>query len=829
MTHLMDTYPPQPVTFVRGAGTELWDDKGRRYLDFLSGLAVTSLGHSHPAVADAVDAQARTLLHVSNLFGTEPGLEVAATLDRLLGGGGKVFFCNSGAEANECGIKLARKWGGRGKHVVVSAYGSFHGRTLATLHATGQPQKHEPFQPLPEGFRHVAWDDLDALASALDPSTAAVLLEPVQGEGGVNPATPEYFQGVRRLCDERGALLIVDEVQTGLGRTGRWFGFQHLGVAPDVVTMAKALGNGVPIGACWARDDVARAFEPGDHATTFGGQPLATAAARAVLGEMERIDVPTLAAKAGARLTDALAAMAGITAVRGLGLLLAAQLADGLDAKQVTADALAAGLVVNAVTPTALRFAPPLTVSDAEIDEAVAILDSVLSSSRHFLDVDDLTPDELTDVLDRAEVTDPPRVLDGKGVALLFEKPSLRTRHSSEMAVVQLGGHPLTFRGDEVGPRSREPLADIARVLSGYHAAFGARVFDHAALEELASSSSIPIVNLLSDRAHPCQALADLLTVRQSLGALKGRTLAWVGDFNNVARSLSVGAAMTGMQVRLACPPGYGPADADLDRLAGLGATDVFVTTRPAEAAKGADIVSTDVWASMGQEAEAEAPPARLRGLQRRRRDDDRRRPVGHLPALPARAPGRRVRCFGDRRPASPRVATGPQPHARVPGPPVVAGGVLNKPQRQHRIAQLLEHHSVTSQAQLVELLGADSVVATQATVSRDLEDLGAIKVRGPGGESVYAIPALPKEQRAPEDHLRRVLGDWVVEVAHSGNLVVVRTPPGSAHVVGSAIDRSDLPDVLGTVAGDDTLLVIAVETVGGAKVASRLSDLAGL
>jgi acetylornithine/succinyldiaminopimelate/putrescine aminotransferase len=268
----MPTYGPPPVQFVRGEGSRLWDAEGNTYLDFLSGLAVTSLGHSHPAVADALDHQARTLLHVSNLFGTEPGWEVAATLDRLLGGGGQVFFTNSGAEANECALKLARKWGGRGRHVVVSTLGSFHGRTLATLHATGQPAKHEAFQPLPEGFRHVAWNDLAALEAALDPTVAAVLLEPVQGEGGVNPATTEYVTGVRRLCDERGLLFMVDEVQTGLGRTGAWFGHQHFGVVPDVVTMAKALGNGVPIGACWARADLAGVFEPGDHATTFGGQ-----------------------------------------------------------------------------------------------------------------------------------------------------------------------------------------------------------------------------------------------------------------------------------------------------------------------------------------------------------------------------------------------------------------------------------------------------------------------------------------------------------------------------------------------------------------------------
>ncbi len=379
---LMTTYPPPPVTFVRGEGSWLVDVDGKRYLDFLSGLAVTSLGHAHPVVADAIAEQARTLLHVSNLFGTLPGPEVARTLDRLIGdgtpAGGQVFFCNSGAEANECAIKLARRFGGRGRHVVVSAFGSFHGRTLATLHATGQPAKHEAFQPLPEGFRHVLWEDVDALDRALDATVAAVLLEPVQGEGGVHPATPGYLRAVRELCDERGALFMVDEVQTGLGRTGRWFGFQHAGVRPDVVTMAKALGNGMPIGACWARSEVA-VFEPGDHATTYGGQPLATAAARAVLAVMEAEDVPARAAKAAAHLTGALTGAPGVADVRGLGLLLAVEL-DGRDTRAVNAALLDAGLVANAVTPTALRLAPSLLVGDDELDHGVELIRRVLAS-----------------------------------------------------------------------------------------------------------------------------------------------------------------------------------------------------------------------------------------------------------------------------------------------------------------------------------------------------------------------------------------------------------------------------------------------------------------
>ncbi len=377
----MPTYPPHAVTFVRGRGTVLWDDEGTRYLDFLSGIGVTSLGHCHPAVAEALAEQARTLLHVSNLYGTTIGPEVAATLDRLIGGpAGKVFFANSGAEANECAFKVARKWGGRGRHVVVSAYGSFHGRTLATLHATGQPQKHEAFQPLPEGFRHVAWSDLAALEAALAPDVVAVLLETVQGEGGVRVATPGYLAGVRRLCDERGILLVVDEVQTGLGRTGRWFGFQHAGIVPDVVTMAKALGNGVPIGACWARAEVADAFAPGDHGTTLGGQPLAAAAARAVLRVMEDEDVPGRATAAGERLAKGLEALPGVASVRGMGLLLAAELEAAGTARDVAARALAAGLVVNPVTDSALRLEPPLLVQDEEIDEALSILGGVLGS-----------------------------------------------------------------------------------------------------------------------------------------------------------------------------------------------------------------------------------------------------------------------------------------------------------------------------------------------------------------------------------------------------------------------------------------------------------------
>lgn len=374
---IMPTYGPPQVMFTRGEGSWLWDADGKRYLDFLSGLAVTSLGHAHPAVAETLARQSATLLHTSNLFATEHAGPAAASLDALIGGGGQVFFSNSGAEANECAIKLARKFGGRGRHVVVSALGSFHGRTLATLHATGQPAKHEAFQPLPEGFRHVEWENLEALAAALDPTVAAVLLEPVQGEGGVHPASAEYLQGVRALCDERGALLMIDEVQTGLGRTGRWFGFQHSGIRPDVVTVAKALGNGVPIGACWARREVAEVFRPGDHATTYGGNPLVTSVAKTVMDVMADVDAPRLAERAGSLLVKRLSALDGVATVRGAGLLIAVELASA-PAGPVAAELLRDGLIVNAVTPSALRLAPSLLVTDDEIDMAVQMIDAAL-------------------------------------------------------------------------------------------------------------------------------------------------------------------------------------------------------------------------------------------------------------------------------------------------------------------------------------------------------------------------------------------------------------------------------------------------------------------
>ena len=381
----MPVFGAPQVMFERGQGTQLWDVNGKRYLDFLCGIAVTSLGHSNPVVAAAISHQANTLLHVSNFFANPVATQTALMVDKLLSaacgeeaGYGQVFFCNSGAEANEAGIKLARKFGGRGKHVVVSALGSFHGRTLAALAATGQPEKHEPFAPMPEGFRHVVFNDIASLESALDETVAAVLLETIQGEGGVVPASVEYLQAARKMCTDRGILLMIDEVQTGFARTGKWFGFEHAEIKPDVVMLAKAMGNGMPIGALWASQEIASVFKPGDHGSTYSGTALATAAARATMQLMIDMNAPEVVIEKGTELTAKLRTIDGVVDVRGRGLLLAAELSPELDAKKVALQLLDKGLVVNGVTSHALRLAPPFTVSSEEIAEAIAIMKTVL-------------------------------------------------------------------------------------------------------------------------------------------------------------------------------------------------------------------------------------------------------------------------------------------------------------------------------------------------------------------------------------------------------------------------------------------------------------------
>jgi predicted acetylornithine/succinylornithine family transaminase len=375
--YLMQTGRRLPVTFVRGQGCLVYDEAGREYLDLVAGIAVNLLGHAHPEVAAAVTAQAKALIHTSNLYYTQPQVELARRLVEL-SFPSRVFFCNSGAEANEAAIKLARKWGARnrdGAHEIITTQGSFHGRTLATITAGGQPKYSDPFKPLPGGFVHVAYNDLDSIKAATTETTVAVMLEPVMGEIGVVPARDGYLAAVRRWCDEQGLLLILDEVQTGLGRTGRWFAHQHHGITPDVMTLAKGLGGGVPIGACLAAPK-ADVFEPGDHGSTFGGNPLACAAAIAVLHVIERDGLVGHAAEMGEALNTAISGLGG-KEVRGIGLMQAVEFTEPR-AKAFQQSCLEAGLVVNAVDDNSIRFVPPLIITAEQIDRAQHTMHEVL-------------------------------------------------------------------------------------------------------------------------------------------------------------------------------------------------------------------------------------------------------------------------------------------------------------------------------------------------------------------------------------------------------------------------------------------------------------------
>ena len=376
-------YARQPVAFVRGRGCELWDADGRRYLDFFAGLAVTNLGHCHPAIVRAIQAQAERLLHVSNHYHTVPATELTALLCRH-SFAERVFLCNSGAEANEGALKLARRWGadrGGGRYDILATTGSFHGRTFATLTATGQEKYQRGFQPLLPGIRLVPYDDLAAMAAAVRDETVAILVEPIQGEGGVVVPRPDYLPGLRELADRRNLLLILDEVQCGLGRTGRLFGYEHTGITPDIMTLAKALGGGVPIGALCTRAEIASVFTPGSHGTTFGGNPLACAAAVAAVEELARPELLEHVHKLGTYFRERLEHLAQrhttIRQVRGLGLMLGAEL--DRPGGPVVERCLRSGLVINCTAERVLRFLPPLVITRAELDEGLAILDRALA------------------------------------------------------------------------------------------------------------------------------------------------------------------------------------------------------------------------------------------------------------------------------------------------------------------------------------------------------------------------------------------------------------------------------------------------------------------
>jgi acetylornithine/N-succinyldiaminopimelate aminotransferase len=385
---VMQTYSRLPLALVKGQGTRVWDAEGKEYLDFLGGIAVNSLGHCHPRVVEAIKKQADNFLHCSNLYYIQPQAELAGWLTEH-SAADRVFFCNSGAEANEAAIKLARRWGkaNRGPDAghIISMRNSFHGRTLATITATGQAKYQEGLEPLPAGFSYVTLNDLDELEAEIERQgdrLCAIMLEAIQGEGGVNVADRGYLQSVRRLCDELGVLLIIDEVQTGMGRTGKLFAYEHFDIEPDIFTLAKALGGGVPIGAMLAKEEVAKAFSPGTHASTFGGNPLACAAALAVVHTMEDEGLLERCAKMGEYFMEGLRGLGKkhpslVRDVRGKGLIVGLELARG--AKDVFLACQAQGILINAIGDKVLRFLPPFIITEEEVDRVVAVLDGILN------------------------------------------------------------------------------------------------------------------------------------------------------------------------------------------------------------------------------------------------------------------------------------------------------------------------------------------------------------------------------------------------------------------------------------------------------------------
>ncbi len=380
---LLEPTPALPIALVRGRGTKVWDAEGKEYLDFLAGIAVNSLGHCHPAIVRAIREQSKKLLHVSNLYHILPQSELARELcDHSFAE--RVFFCNSGAEANEAAIKLVRRYGLEklgGKYEILSTHNSFHGRTLATLTATGQEKIRAGYDPLPTGFRQVPYNDLAAIEEAIDEKkTAAILVEPIQAEGGVNVADEAYMRGLRELCDQRGILLIFDEVQTGMGRTGTLFGYEHFAIKPDIMTLAKALGGGLPLGAMLAREEIATSFGPGSHASTFGGNPVACSAGLAVMQTLLGGALKNCL-QMGQYLVKGLEALqkrfSFIREVRGKGLMIGMELE--IEGSKVADSCMQEGLLLNCTAYKVLRFVPPLTIKRNEIDRGLDILEKVLA------------------------------------------------------------------------------------------------------------------------------------------------------------------------------------------------------------------------------------------------------------------------------------------------------------------------------------------------------------------------------------------------------------------------------------------------------------------
>jgi acetylornithine/N-succinyldiaminopimelate aminotransferase len=619
---VMNTYQRRPALFVQGSGCTLWDNRGNEYLDLLAGIAVCQLGHCHPAVVAALTRQAQQLIHTSNILLTAPQAQLAKKLCEI-SGMDRVFFCPDGTTANEGALKIAKKHGLNkrpdGDYEIITLHRSFHGRSLGSLSATGQRKYQRPFEPLVPGFVHVTPNDIQELREAVSHKTAAIHLEPIMGESGVFPLTREFMQEAERLCREHDALFMVDEVQTGIGRTGKWFAFQHSDLKPDVMCLAKGLGGGVPIGAVVARGRAADILVPGDHGSTFGGNPLACAAALAVLDTIDHQGLLEQTQQRGAFFRSALEQFGSpVAEVRGEGLMLAVVL-DKPIAKEIVGKAFEKKLIINATDESTIRLVPPLVITEEQIDQALAILAELLAVNKptvaftsprrepgrlhDFLSIDDITVEQAEEILSLAAYDKQRRRLapsiiqpvENRTVAMVFEKPSLRTRVSFETGIRELGGHPIHLGKADIGMGSREAIKDIASNLSTWCSMIVARLYWQRHLQDLAEFADVPVINALTEWEHPCQALADMLTIQEQFGEDKIK-ITYVGDGNNVARSLAKLATRLGYPFTIC-----GPENFRLEPIEGMTQTSDLE-----EGLSGASVVYTDVWISMGDEHEQE-------------------------------------------------------------------------------------------------------------------------------------------------------------------------------------------------------------------------------
>ena len=616
--YVMHTYNRMPALFVQGSGCSLWDNRGNEYLDLLAGIAVCQLGHCHPAVVAAITRQAQQLIHTSNILLTAPQAQLAAKLCKI-SGMDRVFFANCGATAIECALKIAKKHGNSkrpdGDYTIITLQRSFHGRSLGALSATGQRKYQRPFEPIVPGFVHIAPNSIEELRDAFSHKVAAILLEPIMGEGGILELTPEFLHEAQNLCEEHNALFMLDEIQCGMGRSGKWFTYQHHDLKPDVVVTAKALAGGVPIGATMAAGKAAEILEPGDHGSTFGGNPLACATALAVIDTIEHQDLLTKTAELGEKLKTALTSMG--FAVSGRGLMIGAQLEQPI-ARDIVKKCFEQKLIINATDEYCLRFVPPLIVTEEQIEHALGIIAEVIQVTapvlpktatvkvspaplHDFLSIDDLSLAQIEEILDLAAFSKhrrkvAPAVITGvenRTVAMVFEKQSLRTRVSFEAAIRELGGQPIHLGMGDFAMGSREPIKDIAQNLSRWCNLIVARLYWQKHLTELAQWAEVPVINALTEWEHPCQALADMQTIQESFGTDKVK-ITYVGDGNNVARSLAKLATRLGHPFTIC-----GPENFRLEPIEGM-----TQTTNLEEGLTGAHVVYTDVWVSMGDEHE---------------------------------------------------------------------------------------------------------------------------------------------------------------------------------------------------------------------------------